>query len=91
MANCPPRLQPMSSGSMEKVVGNVSVVSMVVMATSVRIALTAADPSTTASVRPVEVRPGARSHAVKVCARGEDCPTCWGSPTCWGCANPPGA
>jgi len=56
---------------MEKVVGNVFVESVVDMATIVRIALMAADPSTIASVRAVEIRPGARNQAVKVCARGE--------------------
>ncbi|BDF99648.1 hypothetical protein AoKodu_19490 [Actinomyces oris K20] len=71
MTNCPPRLQPMSSGSVEKVVGNIFVESMVDMATSVRIALMAADPSTIARLRAVEVRPGPRNQAVKVCARGE--------------------
>lgn len=62
----------MSRGNVEKVVGKVSDVSIVVIATSVRIALTAAEPSTTASVRAVEVRPGAANQAVKVCPIAED-------------------
>ena len=61
----------MSSGSVEKVVGNVFVESVVDTATIVRIALIAADPSTIAKLRAVEVRPGPRNQAVKVCARGE--------------------
>ena len=62
----------MSRGNVEKVVGKVSDVSMVVIATSVRIALTAAEPSTTANVRAVEVRPGAANQAVKVCPIAEN-------------------